>query len=194
MKSFNKWRDKEDVPDSTIHIDLPSVRQQTNYSCGAACLRSICQYFKVGKMPEKEFVKQLDADADGGTAPNEIVKTARNLGLMVKAQSNMSIDTLRHYIKKKVPVICAIQAWGSPYYYGRRQSGHYVVAIGFDENNIYFMDPSIENRGFLRNEVFNKRWKDMDKHDKLWDHLGIAIWKKEENKDTQKKHDVKKIK
>lgn len=190
MKSFTEWR----VPDSAIHIDLPDVTQQKEFSCGAACLRSICQYFKVGEDAEKDYIKSLKATSKDGTSPEEIVKCSKDWGLLVKSQENMSIEKLIDYVEKKVPVICAIQAWGKPKYYERKESGHYVIAIGFDDKNIYFMDPYIQERGALEKGKFMERWEDTGKDGKVYKQLGIAIWKREPDKEIQKKHKVKKIK
>ena len=54
----------------------------------------------------------------------------------------MSYDDLEGFIDKKKPVICLIQAWNgdSDYDYSKDwEDGHYVIAIGYDKNNIYFI-------------------------------------------------------
>lgn len=90
---------------------------------------------------------------------------------MVKAISPMSIETLKEYIKNKIPVICLIQAWAkiSQDYTNEWKYGHYVIAIGYDKKNIYFMDPSIPDAyGYLRTEEFLHRWHDISNGEKLY--------------------------
>lgn len=198
LMSFNQWvtmREARHVPDNAIHVDLPSVRQQRSHTCAAACLRAICKFFKVGSAAERDFAKKLDSHPEGGTAPADIVKTCEDWGLGVEAKEKMTIKQLKNYVKSGVPVICAMQAWGSPKQYSNDQSGHYVVAIGYDDRNVYFMDPAMVSgsRGFLPDDVFVSRWHDEDKHGEKFSHLGISVWTNEPDKEKQDLHKVKKI-
>ncbi len=189
-------REAKHVADDSIYVDLPSVCQQTGYTCGAASLRAVCKYFKVGAKAERDYARKLDTDPEGGTAPRDIIQTCKDWGLSVRAKEHMTLQQLKNHLKKGVPVICAMQAWGSPKQYREDESGHYVVAIGFDNKNVYFMDPAMHsgNRGFLPDEVFLRRWHDIDKHGKHFQQLGIAIWKPEPDKEEQELHKAKKIK
>lgn len=98
---------------------------------------------------------------------------------MTRAQHNMPIETLKEYLEIGIPVICAIQAHGEKKDYSDRDSGHYVVAIGYDSRNIYFEDPMLKenSRGFLSTKEFLKRWIDEDIDGWKYDNFGIAIWK-----------------
>jgi predicted double-glycine peptidase len=57
----------------------------------------------------------------------------------------MLISDLENSIMRGRPVIVQIQAWGDEGtdYTNDFDDGHYVVAIGFDENYLYFEDPWI---------------------------------------------------
>jgi hypothetical protein len=60
----------------------------------------------------------------------------------------------------------------------RNQDGHYVVAIGFDDANIYFMDPSISGRrGYLSWREFKQRWHENEGTETEPDvHQRLGIW------------------
>lgn len=175
--TFREWLVLEEKTLSgAIKIHLPAVKQTTDYSCGAACLRSLAEYFGVGPEDEKDFIMIAQTSKEGGTSPDNLVKAAKKLGLKVKEHKDMSLKLLRQYLDQEVPVICDIQAWGNNY--KKRESGHYVICIGYDWYKLFFEDPSIkESRGFLTFEDFQRRWHDKDSSGNHTDRLGIAVWK-----------------
>jgi predicted double-glycine peptidase len=82
-----------------------------------------------------------------------------------------------------------IQAWAIPTkdYESSWDSGHYAVAIGYDEANIYLMDPStLGNYTYIPRDEFAKRWHDQDMDIKLRQ-AGIVI-------KGEKRYDVDDIK
>lgn len=188
---FKKWllTEEHEVPNGEIlqyiKVAVPKVRQSSNFDCGAAVLRSIAEFYKVGPETECDFVKAVEASKKSGTKPANIVKAAKEFGLKVMMKEHMTINELKRFLDEEKPVICNIQAWGKPKYYKTRDSGHYVIAIGYDDKSIYFEDPSIEKyRGFLSYKDFDKRWHDKEAKNVRTDHLAIVIWKKAWDKDT----------
>lgn len=162
---------------ASIKIPLPSVRQTTRYSCGAAALRAIFQYYGVGPEKEADFIDMMKSTQGDGTRPSDIVATARSYGLHVKQIHNLTIKDLKTILDQQRPVITPIQAWGTNRQYKRLSSGHYVIAIGYDEERIYFEDPVLKgNRGALSYEEFDERWHDKDAENNDYDHYGIIIW------------------
>src|SRR5205823_4615259 len=55
--------------------------------------------------------------------------------------------------------------------------GHWVVAVGYDKNNLYFMDPSTAGRyTYIPKAQFLERWHDiMGKDNKHVQHISIFI-------------------
>jgi uncharacterized protein YvpB len=52
--------------------------------------------------------------------------------------------------------------------------GHFIVAIGYDDQNFYFEDPSLAGRrGFIPIAEFDQRWHEDDSGHKL--RLGLVI-------------------
>jgi predicted double-glycine peptidase len=130
-----------DVPNL---IRVPLVRQSSNYDCGVAALRSVLGYYGEDDIRYENLVKEAGATRKNGTRYQGIVRCARNMGYQAQVLRLMTVSQLETYIDKRTPVILAIQAWVTPpaNYEKEWDAGHYVVAVGYDQQNIYFMDPS----------------------------------------------------
>lgn len=171
MGRFRHWYE------SFLH--LPKVNQTHDYDCGAAALRAVAEYWGVGPEDEGEFIKICSSDKNTGTKPTNIIKAAQELGLHAHAQKHMTIGNLKHFIDQGKPVICAAQAWGDKEEYSELEKGHYLVAIGHDDQYIFFEDPSIrgyKTRGHMTFDEFNKRWVDIDRKGGTLRHYGIILW------------------
>ncbi len=187
---------RKEIPDHCIHIDMPNAQQQKKFSCGAACLRAVCKHFKVGPDTEQEFIDDCETTYKKGTHPEDLERAAKDYGLQVRAKKNMSLAELKKYLTGGVPVICAMQAWGTEKDYENDGSGHYVVAVGHDdEDNIYFMDPMLTAgcRGHLKSAEFLERWHDMCYKGKKWVRFGIAMWRNTTDRHTHKLDTSKKM-
>lgn len=179
MVNFKRWL--EDL-EHAVRIHLPSVRQGDSYDCGSACLRSVCEFFKVGPEDQKEFIKSCKSDKKKGTKPEDIIRAARSFGLSVKPVHGMKIEQLKQFIDLERPVIVCMQAWDESgekeKSYNKLEMGHYVVAIGHDDDKIYFEDPMMAGeRGSLPHKEFMARWHDKDAEGKVYNRFGIVLWK-----------------
>jgi predicted double-glycine peptidase len=179
--SFRTWLENDGFDQeqgSHIKINLPSVKQSDDFDCGAAALRSVCEYFKVGPEDESDFIKACKTSKSQGTKPPDLIRAARLFGLNTQPRSGMSIGDLKKSLDLKRPVICCIQAYGDRKQYSDKMSGHYAIAIGHDARHIYFEDPSMTgSRGFLPFKEFIKRWKDKDGDGNVYERFGITMWK-----------------
>jgi len=186
MMSFRQYiAEKTELVLEHIYINLPSSRQQTDYTCGAVALRSIAKYYGKDLDNEAAFKTLCKSGKTKGAHPEDIAKAAIQLGFNATVKKNMTINQLTTYIFRKIPVICAIQAWSNhkdpqkaKEGYNKLRDGHYVVAIGFDKNHIYFEDPSIKGkRPYLTKKEFYDRWIDKEAYvkDPLCVRLGIVI-------------------
>jgi predicted double-glycine peptidase len=194
-----KTRQPIPIPGGAIKIPLPHVEQPDEVSCGAACMMSICSFYGVGPQTIAEFKKHLHTD-ENGTRYTQFREYAEELELQASiahAKSNppMTLERLVEYLQQGKPVICSIQAYADktkvyddPEW---NKDGHYVVVVGFDETNLYFMDPSINwrhphshpRRTFLAKDDFVKRWHDnegTDDRPELIKNLGVVISPKTE--------------
>ncbi len=102
---------------------------------------------------------------------------AASLNFQTEIFTGMTLGELKKWIDERKPVIVSIQAWAEkPVHYAADwDDGHYVVAVGYDEQNIYFMDPSILGHyAYLPLSEFVRRWHDRD-GERVLDQFGIVI-------------------
>ena len=186
---------------AAIQIRLPEVQQPEDYSCGAAALMSILSYYGVGTEDYEILKERLGTNEEDGTNYRKMIAYAEEVGLKTRIWKWMESSQLAKCLKDRHPVICSIQAYETEpkkipdVYYDENVNGHYVVAIGFDEQNYYFMDPSLMGRrAFLAKNEFVKRWHDDEgkaKQPKVLTHLGLEIWK--EGGDSAYDHRARRI-
>ena len=162
-------------PDS-IKIFLPEVQQKTHFSCAAAVVHSICSYWGLGLESHYDYFPYLETDESYGTLPHKIAKYLQSVGLKASINNNMQIKELCQHVNAGNPVILAIQAYGNPKQYTKTGSGHYVVAIGYDDKNIFFEDPWLNcSRGFIPKSELLKRWHDLDYLNIKHERMGIVV-------------------
>lgn len=147
-------------------IRLPLTRQDTDYTCGVTALQSILGYYGIDKRLD-ELSAAAKANPEEGTSYKNIANYATSQGFDVNIRTNMTLDELKGYIDKRKPVLVLIQAWTESHYAADRdEDGHYVVAIGYDKNNVYFMDPStLGHYTYIPTTEFVSRWHDRDTKD-----------------------------
>jgi len=157
-------------------MQVPMTRQATDYTCGVAALQSILYYY--GKeFREDKLAEKLQADPMRGTQYPKIVEFARSLGLRVDVETSMTLEGLQTQIDGRKPVIVLIQAWpDSPVDWSTDwKDGHYAIALGYDADNVYFMDPStLGHYTFIPVPEFLERWHDADDGTRL-NHFGMTI-------------------
>jgi uncharacterized protein len=144
-------------------LPIPSVRQTTEYSCGAAAMASVFAYY--GKeWSEHDLMVKLETSPRWGTHLPQMQAFAQGQGIRAEIRKHLSIADLRQWVEKKQAVIVAIQAWaeGVVDYASSWEWGHYVVVVGVSDDKIYFMDPaSLSGKGYLSLREFESRWHDV---------------------------------
>jgi ABC-type bacteriocin/lantibiotic exporter with double-glycine peptidase domain len=153
------------------NIPFPHVRQQTDYSCGAAVSRAVLAFYGT-PVPEHTLAAALGTNPTDGTEPERIATLFRQLGFAVFA-GRMSVRSLERTLDHNIPVILNIQAWADhPTQYDTHyEDGHYVVATGYDPIRIIVQDPWMDtHQGFIPRRDLDARW-----HGDSSDHLGIAV-------------------
>jgi uncharacterized protein YvpB len=96
----------------------------------------------------------------------------------------MSIRGLKSSLDRDRPVIMMLQAWGAtkanpwPSYRKAWSDGHWVVAIGYDDDGVFFEDPSLRTvRGFMGFDELKVRWHDVGPHLGHMYYYGLSVWK-----------------
>ena len=160
-------------------IRIPMTRQATNYTCGVAALQSVLMFYG-DEFLESDLAKLLKANPQEGTAYAEMKRFSESKGYNVQVYKDMKVSDLKKLLDAGKPVICVIQAWPERKvnYKTDWDDGHYVVAIGYDDGNVYFMDPStLGNYTYIPTDEFLVRWHDTDSKVKL-NHFGMVVQKK----------------
>ncbi|PJD93703.1 MAG: hypothetical protein CK425_12500 [Parachlamydia sp.] len=160
-------------------IPVPLTRQSTDYTCGVSVLQSLLAYYG-DDIREDNLAKALGAASESGTDYKSSIEYAKSKGYEVMVYNNMTLDQLQESIAKGQPVICAIQAWAdTPANYDKDwEDGHYVIAVGYDKERVYFMDPStLGNYTYIPIPEFLQRWHDIDQRGIKLIHFGIVITK-----------------
>lgn len=159
-------------------IPVPMTRQATDYTCGVAAMQSLFAYYG-DEFTEMPLAKLLKSNFRYGTAYKSIESFSKEKGYSVEIHKEMTLEQLKQFIDKKQPVLCLVQAWASvpTDYRTEWKDGHYVVAVGYDEKNIFFMDPStLGDYAYIPVDEFLERWHDTDGHERLH-HFGMIVLK-----------------
>jgi hypothetical protein len=163
---------------------LKRSRQVTEYSCGANALQSVLSYWG-SDVDEAELMKLLHTTEKEGTYPEDIVRGARRLGFEAEARDNLTLDEVQRFTAQGHPVIALAQAWLSEKAMASSvaeewDTGHYVVILGVDEDNVYIQDPFARmGKAFMPRRAFEEHWHqvmggDLASNPKLF-HLGIFV-------------------
>lgn len=167
-------------------LDFPEVRQAYDYDCGAAAIESILEYYGFN-VPESKIIKQAGT-TKSGTHPKRVATTFKRYKLKHKS-GVFTIDKLKKYLDKKIPVILLIQAWTDKKKINWEKDwtdGHYVIAIGYDSKRIYFSDPYSIIKDYLSYNELEKRWHDKISKKVNYINYGIAVYGKKPNFNLKK--------
>ena len=160
-------------------IVLPQLRQTFNYDCGAKALQAILAYYGI-EIREDHIIKETKTTKKLGTPLQGILDVAHKYGLKTDDRE-MSIEDIKNFIKKDIPVILMLQAWTNTRKMNWKKDwidGHFAVAIGYTKDTILFGDPSSFERTFLKYTELENRWHDIDTDGEKYFHYGVAIFGK----------------
>ncbi|HOX22992.1 MAG TPA: C39 family peptidase [Elusimicrobiales bacterium] len=151
-------------------IRVPNIRQATDYTCCVASFQSVLAYYGI-ELREDELAKELKADPKEGVMTPEVRKAALARGLKADRKTDASLADLKKALDEKKPTLLLIQAWPSDKavdYAKDWDDGHCVIGVGYDEKNLYIMDPSVIGRyAYIPLDEFLVRWHDFDGPEKV---------------------------
>lgn len=145
-------------------IKVPLCLQETPYTCGVACVQSILAGY--GIIYRQDYLSEmLKQKPIYGTDYKNIIAFMEMLGFQASLSIEMDIDILKENIDYGITPILIVQAWKDDeidYPYDWRDS-HYIIACGYDEHRIIFMDPwTLGNYTYITNDELMKRWHSID--------------------------------
>ena len=147
-------------------VNIPEVRQSTNYTCGPSVMLSILGSYDIESREDKLSI--LMNTNKNGTEFSGFIKVAEKYNIKYKYDS-FTIEDIKSFIDNEYPCIVALQAWSSNNntdYTKSFEHGHYVIPISYDENKIYFEDPSVIGLTYLTFEEFKNRWHSLGEDQK----------------------------
>ncbi len=108
--------------------------------------------------------------------PKNIVNCLRKHKLKVRPKKNSTLDDVFQALDDGFPVLCPIQAYSHSYWYKTIWSGHWVIAIGYNDKHIFFEDSYVKRRRtFMTHNQFEMRWFDIDWEGRYYPQLSLTI-------------------
>lgn len=172
-------------------LEVPDVRQETDYDCGAAAALAVVRYHGVGddSWSVADAMTALDTNATEGTPPYEIGRYMTRLGLPTATATGMTVDQLGAYCDQGWPVLVPVQAlWCEPFDQDRCCCGHWVVVTGVTNpsrgvKTVHVHDPSMGTVN-VKADDFERCWFDTGKTNpdgqnspsvKRYERMGLAV-------------------
>ncbi|VVB97255.1 Peptidase_C39 like family protein [uncultured archaeon] len=133
----------------SFNIKVPYFKQESWYTCGPACLRMALAYLGIIKT-EKE-VTEACGTTELGTTSTQIPATFQKYGIKASSVKNANIEDLKQEINEGRPVIVLIDP--SYIYGGVGGFGHFIVIVGFKEDEVTYHDPDEPNGEYMKCEL-----------------------------------------
>ena len=182
MKNYKSFLLEKLVP--KIKLDFPELRQIYNYDCGVTAIQQVLIYYGIEKR-EDELIKLLDTKKttiiEHGTKLSKMIEVFKYFALEAEIIRNSTLNEIKKLIDNGIPPIILMQAWrdysvDNLDWEKDYSDGHYVVAIGYNDNCIFFEDPASVTRTYLSFDEFEKRWHDVDDNNKTKNsHVAIVV-------------------
>lgn len=118
--------------------DAQVVKQDLDYSCGAASLATLLNYFYGQDLTEEALLKAMDK-GDGRASFEDMAKALPKFGFRAQGFA-ASWDQLT---RLKMPVIVYVK---------HRKNDHFSVLRGINQDAVWLADPSLGNRTYSRQQ------------------------------------------
>ena len=124
--------------------DAQVVKQDLDYSCGAASLATLLNYFYGQDLTEEALLKAMDK-GDGRASFEDMAKAIPQFGF--RAQGFAA--SWEQLTRLKMPVIVYVK---------HRKNDHFSVLRGINQDTVWLADPSLGNRTYSRQQ-FLAMWQ-----------------------------------
>jgi ABC-type bacteriocin/lantibiotic exporter with double-glycine peptidase domain len=155
--------------DAVVLDGMPRCVQVNDWSCGVECVRAVLTYYDV-PLSFQKIVRIAGATDEEGTPAGGIRKVLRRQGLTVHTFNKGRLRDLREAIDDGCPIIATVH-----------DGGHYVVVYGYDSENLFVMNPSVNvtAMGRIGVRVDKRAFRNE------WDGWGIVVWDDSEDDDDE---------
>ena len=189
----------ETLSDYPCRTEIPLIRQGTTYTCGIAALHSILRWASYDlDINDETLMEACGTTVENGTAWGHIIEYMLGTHLLdAEWRLNMTCEELRQILDAEGVVMMPIQAWeykeiasnewvsfDAEDYRDYWMGGHWVIACGYNENNVLFMDPATAGcYTAMTWDALEIRWHDSpDSGDGAaqfvkYEHAGIVVYK-----------------
>ena len=134
----------------------PLQKQETEYSCGPACLRMVLESHGVSKTEAE--LRKLTGCTVLGTTPSNIVLAARVLGLRETREYNLNLEELSEQLGSGIyPIVCIGVRFDSDL----RPQPHCAVVTAVSETRVELLDPW-RGECSISTEEFQEEWSYYD--------------------------------
>ncbi len=129
----------------SFNIKVPYFKQESWYTCGPACLRMVLAALRITKT-EIEIMEACGT-TELGTTSTQISAAFQRFGVKASSVKNANIEDLKQEINEGRPVIVLIDP--SHIYGGVGGFGHFIVIVGFKDDEIVYHDPDEPNGEYM---------------------------------------------
>lgn len=126
--------------------------KDTSGYCGPASLKMVLKKYGIDKS-EEHLARLSGATKRYGVDDDGMLKAVKKLGFKAIAKEYSTLDEIKSYLKKDIPVIVG---WFSV------NEGHYSVVVGLDAKNIKIADPEFGKVREMSRKDFEKVWFSYD--------------------------------
>ncbi|GAC1413168.1 MAG: hypothetical protein NVSMB66_4400 [Candidatus Doudnabacteria bacterium] len=110
----------------------------------------VAEYYGIIRS-EKELAELTKCTREKGSSAANIVIAAKKIGLEAAYKDNGTLDEIKQYLSKNIPVIVD---WFSI------NDGHYSVVVKIDKKFIYLQDPELAKINKIDLTTFKRIWFD----------------------------------
>ena len=141
-------------------MKIPFFEQETDYSCGAACLRMVLGAFGIRKS-EAVLMNVLEKKGEPGTPNRSLPEVAEKFKLNYVVRRNASIADVKWCLGHGFGVIVS-------YFDAIEQVGHFGVVKKIDSKKIHLLDPWHGPLCCYSLKEFLPNWRSGFDKDKRW--------------------------
>ena len=157
---MDEWLAARRIPrtdGALVLLDVPDIRQDSEFDCGAAAVDAVCRYHRIRKTNVKDLTNAVQ-----GLGPDTARAILTGLGLIVLA-GPMQVEDLQHLTRTNRPVLCPVNLYG----------GHWVVVRGVERGGVYFQCPT-QGRLRLSMSKWLDEWVSYSETGHMFHQWGIA--------------------
>lgn len=133
-------------------INVPHFLQSDDSLCGPACLRMVLAFWGI-KKTEQELALACNHTYEKGCQGEDMVSAARQFGFDAFIKNNSDVKELKGYVDLGIPIIV-------DWFCGDLPEGHSSVVVGVDDENVYMLDPWLDEMRVVTIYDFKRCWFD----------------------------------